>query len=164
MKRLSRREFLQAAAEYLRVYEALRRGRHLEAKPVLMTMSRRSDLVGGRARLALGELEASDGHVDEAIRHYQASLHGWQRPRAVLELARLYERAGETQKALAYWDRLLVTTRSGPGVQPQSSLAWPKKMPRDPSLTLSSSTNRAAWVMAPWLADPYSLKASRLEP
>jgi tetratricopeptide (TPR) repeat protein len=106
-------EFLQVAAQYLGAYEAFRRGQHREAKPALLEMAPRSDLVGGRARLALGELEASEGHVDEAIRHYLASLNGWQRPRAVLELARLYERAGDEQQALGYWERVLVSTRAG---------------------------------------------------
>jgi len=106
-------EAIRAAAEYLEAYDAFRRGRPQEARPILKSLTLRGDLVGGRARLAMGELEASDGHVDEAIRHYRASLTEWQRPRAVLELARLYEKAGKTQEALSYWQRMLVGTRSG---------------------------------------------------
>jgi tetratricopeptide (TPR) repeat protein len=106
-------EFLQAGAEFLEAYAALKEGRIVEAGVALRELSRRGDLVGGRARLAMGELEASEGHVDEAVRHYQASLNGWQRPRAVLELARLHERAGNREEALSWWQRLLVTTRSG---------------------------------------------------
>jgi tetratricopeptide (TPR) repeat protein len=106
-------ELLQSGARFLSAYEDLHRGNLRAAEPVLREMTTRPDIIGGRARLAMGEWEAVQGHGDEAIRHYQASLHGYQRPRAVLELARLHEAAGRKAEALEYWNRLLVTTRSG---------------------------------------------------
>lgn len=112
-------EYFETGARYLSGYEDLHRGNLRAAEPVLREMTTRPDIIGGRARLAMGEWEAAQGHVDEAIRHYQASLHSYQRPRAVLELARLYEAAGNTTKALEYWNRLLVTTRSGDQDLPQ---------------------------------------------
>ena len=116
-------EFLQSGARFLSAYEDLHRGNLRAAEPVLRGMTTRPDVIGGRARLAMGEWEAAQGHTDEAIRHYQASLHGYQRPRAVLELARLHEAAGRTGEALDYWNRLLVTTRSGDQNLPQVSEA-----------------------------------------
>ncbi len=112
-------EFMEAGARFLSAYEDLQRGEFRAAEPVLREMTTRPDVLGGRARLAMGEWEAAQGHVDEAIRHYQASLHGYQRPRAVLELARLHESAGRKAEALEYWNRLLVTTRSGDQDLPQ---------------------------------------------
>jgi tetratricopeptide (TPR) repeat protein len=57
--------------------------------------------------------------TEEAIRHYRSSQRGYQRPRAVLELARLSEEAGRPEEALKYWERFLVVTRSGDPDLPQ---------------------------------------------
>lgn len=67
----------------------------------------------------MGAWGASQGYPDEAIRHFESSLHGYQRPRADLELARLHEAAGRTEEALEFWNRLLVTTRAGDQDLPQ---------------------------------------------
>jgi len=112
-------DFLEASVRFLTAYEHLVRGDHRAARPELVEMATRMDQVGGRARLALGELEAGQGRVDEAIRHYRSSQRGYQRPRAVLELARLSEEAGRTEEALKYWERFLVITRSGDQDLPQ---------------------------------------------
>ena len=84
-----------------------------------MALRTRNDPVGARARIALGEMEAAQGRVEEAMRHYRSSQRGYHRPRAVLELARLSERAGRGDEAQAFWERFLVITRSGDPDLPQ---------------------------------------------
>ena len=112
-------DFLEASVRFLGAYGMLIRGDHRAARTVLVELRTRGDAVGGRARLALGELEAGQGRVEEAIRHYRSSQRGYQRPRAVLELARLSEKAGRSEEALKYWERFLVITRSGDQDLPQ---------------------------------------------
>jgi tetratricopeptide (TPR) repeat protein len=111
--------FLEATAQFLTAYESQVRGDFRAARPELVALRTRGDVVGGRARLALGELEAAQNRVEEAIRHYRSSQRGYQRPRAVLELARLSEAAGRPDEARKYWERFLVITRSGDPDLPQ---------------------------------------------
>ncbi len=112
-------DLLEAAVRFLTSYESLLRGDYRAARPVLSDLRTRGDAVGARARLALGELEAAQGRVEEAIRHYRSSQRGFHRPRAVLELARLSEAAGRPDEAKKYWERFLIITRSGDQDLPQ---------------------------------------------
>ncbi|MGW8268783.1 MAG: tetratricopeptide repeat protein [Longimicrobiales bacterium] len=105
--------FLEAAVEFLTAYESQLEGDYRAARTVLVKLRTRADLIGARARIALGELEAAQGRVEEAIRHYRSSQRGYQRPKAVLELARLSEAAKRPDEARKYWERFLVITRSG---------------------------------------------------
>jgi tetratricopeptide (TPR) repeat protein len=106
-------ETLLTNADFIDAYESFHDGEIRGPKSVFQKLATRADFAGAKARLALGELEASEGHLDEAIRHYEASLHAYHRPLAILELARLHEAAGRTTEALSYWERVLVSTRSG---------------------------------------------------
>lgn len=110
----------QAVADFLEAYGHLRHGDAREARPVLESLRTRSDAVGQRARLAMGEMEASQGRTEEAIRHFKASQVGYQRPRAVLELARLSGAAGRPDEAIGYWQRFLTLTRDGDADLPQA--------------------------------------------
>jgi tetratricopeptide (TPR) repeat protein len=64
-------------------------------------------------------MEAAQGRIKEAIRHFRSSQRGFHRPRAVLELARLSEAAGRPDDARKYWERFLTITRSGDPELPQ---------------------------------------------
>lgn len=110
---------LEATVRLLTAYGSQVRGDYRAARPVLVELRTRADVVGARARLALGELEAAQGRVEEAIRHYRSSQRGYQRARAVLELARLSEAANRPDEARKYWERFLVITRSGDPELPQ---------------------------------------------
>jgi tetratricopeptide (TPR) repeat protein len=112
-------EFLDGVAQFLTGYKLLIQGDYRGARQALWDLRIRSDLVGGRARLALGEMEQAQGRVEEAIRHFRSSQRGFQRPRAVLELARLSETAGRLDEARKFWNRFLTITRSGDQDLPQ---------------------------------------------
>jgi tetratricopeptide (TPR) repeat protein len=112
-------DFLEAATQFLTAYKTLIQGNYREARSGLWELRIRGDLVGARARLALGEMEAAQGRIEEAIRHFRSSQRGFHRPRAVLELARLNEAAGRPGEARKYWERFLTITRSGDPELPQ---------------------------------------------
>ncbi len=112
-------DFMEASIRFLTALESLVRGDIRTAQPELAKLRLRVDNVGARARIALGELEVGQGRTEEAIRHYRSSQRGYQRPRAVLELARLSEVAGRPEEARKYWERFLVITRSGDQELPQ---------------------------------------------
>ena len=57
-------DYLEASVRFLTAYEHLVRGDPRTARPELVELATRGDQVGGRARLALGELEAGQGRVD----------------------------------------------------------------------------------------------------
>jgi tetratricopeptide (TPR) repeat protein len=59
------------------------------------------------ARIAMGDVEARAGRTEEAIRHYQATLRGYQRSYGLLQLARMHDRAGRPSEARHYYERLL---------------------------------------------------------
>jgi tetratricopeptide (TPR) repeat protein len=106
-------EVLTSSVRFLTAYGDLVRGDLRQARSTLMELRTKGGVLGGRVRLALGELETAQGRIEEAIRHYRSSQRGYQRPRAVLELARLSEAAGRAAEARSYWERFLVITRSG---------------------------------------------------
>jgi len=112
-------EDLEAISQFLTAYQGVVQGDYRGARAPLRELRIRGDQVGGRARLALGELEAAEGRIEESIRHYRSSQRGYQRPRAVLELARLSEAAGRPDEAKKYWERFLIITRSGDQDLPQ---------------------------------------------
>jgi len=112
-------DVLEAITQFLTAYRNVVQGDYRGARPLLRELRIRGDQVGGRARLALGELEAAEGRIEEALRHYRSSQRGYQRPRAVLELARLSDAAGRPDEARKYWERFLVITRSGDQDLPQ---------------------------------------------
>ena len=112
-------DVLEATSQFLTAYKAFVQGDSRGARQPLRELRIRGDVIGGRARLALGELEAAEDRVEEAIRHYRSSQRGYQRPRAVLELARLSETAGRPDEAKKYWERFLIITRSGDQDLPQ---------------------------------------------
>jgi tetratricopeptide (TPR) repeat protein len=70
-------------------------------------------------RLYMAEVETSEGRVEEAIRHYQATLRGYQRSFGLLQMARLHEQANRSDEARRMYERFLIVTRQGDQDLPQ---------------------------------------------
>lgn len=93
---------------------AAREGRSADARRLLSAVARRGSANQGLlARGVLGNLEAAEGNMPEAIRYYGGNLYDYSRPHAVYSLARLHEERGDVDRALAHYRSFLTMAREG---------------------------------------------------
>jgi tetratricopeptide (TPR) repeat protein len=95
------RGFLLAYRDWTRTGDPVPARRHFDP------LTEEPGNVGLFARIAMGDVEAGAGRTEEAIRHYQATLRGYQRSYGLLQLARMHEEAGRPADARQYYERLL---------------------------------------------------------
>jgi serine/threonine-protein kinase len=101
------------AAEVMEAIGSWRRGDVAAARRGLTPHASLRGTVGGRAMLALAEIELSEGRWDQAIHYAQGQVHGYARPAAFYIQARAYEGKGDTAKALEAWRHFVTITRLG---------------------------------------------------
>jgi tetratricopeptide (TPR) repeat protein len=88
------------------------------ARRTLRPLGTEQGPLGVIARMSLGEIEQAEGRIEDAIRHFEASLRSYSRSDALYHLAELHEAAGRMDEARRYYERFLVITLPGdPGLE-----------------------------------------------
>jgi tetratricopeptide (TPR) repeat protein len=110
---LEMRDLLQAYGDWRRS------GDPRAARAAFRPAAAEQAVLGVMGRLYMAEVETSEGRVEEAIRHYQATLRGYQRSFGLLQMARLHEQANRSDEARRMYERFLIVTRQGDQDLPQ---------------------------------------------
>jgi tetratricopeptide (TPR) repeat protein len=109
----ARAERYDATVDVLEGTRRWRTGDRQAGRQLLERHIRRADMVGERARLELGWLEANAGRPAQAIPHFRTALNSWARPAALYGLATMHTRLGQHDQARGYYQRLVTIARQG---------------------------------------------------
>lgn len=108
----------RAFADVMEGIGAFKRGDVPRARRLLTPHVARGGWAGGRAQLAMAELELSQGRWDDAIRYAQGQVFTFGRARGFAIQARAWEGKGDPERAREAWRRVVELTRRGDGGVP----------------------------------------------
>jgi hypothetical protein len=102
-----------ARVEVLEGVGLWRRGDREAGRRILERHIHSTDMIGERARLEMGWLEADAGRPGQALRHFRTEVNGWARPAALYGMARMHDELGQHDQARRYYASLATIAHNG---------------------------------------------------